>query len=269
MPRIPERGPRNTREFLPPTRQVKLVPMSAEDFQRARRKRMLKWAIPAALFLIIAVVIVIRSPEARLAQNDYLTGKRAFEAGKLPEALAALDRAITQKNNLMDAYQLRAAVYLALHRSADALQDVSKVIDMRPDILDNFALRAQIEREQGNYPAAIADYTHIIQKNPTEVAYSGRGLCHRAQGNLKLAAEDFTKAIQLEPGVENYLQRGAVYAELREHRKAIEDFTYSIHLKPESPYAYRSRANSREAVGDRAGASQDRAKAQQIESPVR
>ena len=52
-----------------------------------------------------------------------------------------------------------------------------------------------------------------------------------------------------------------------DHEKAIADYNESIHEAPDSPYGYRARGIAREAMGDHEGAEQDKATANQLESP--
>jgi tetratricopeptide (TPR) repeat protein len=88
-------------------------------------------------------------------------------------------------------------------------------------------------------------------------AYNLRGSIVRAQGKPSEALADFTRALELDETLDNYLQRGATYQLLGEHKSAIADFDRAIEFFPFSPQAYFARANSKRALGDKAGAQTD------------
>ena len=90
------------------------------------------------------------------------------------------------------------------------------------------------------------------------MAYSLRAVALRQTGNVQGALEDFNRAVELAPDELNYFQRAATYQMLGEHRLALADLDQVVALRPDGPQAYFARAQSRRAMGDAAGADQDR-----------
>jgi len=126
--------------------------------------------------------------------------------------------------------------------------------------------RGNAQAAIGNPVEAKRDWDHATQLNPDlPDAYTARGTQDRIEGKTEEALTELSRSIQLHPTVDAYYQRGQVYAMLRDYPKAIEDYDRSITEKPEAPYVYRARAVARTAIGDEAGAAEDRAIADGIE----
>jgi tetratricopeptide (TPR) repeat protein len=92
-----------------------------------------------------------------------------------------------------------------------------------------------------------------------------RGTARRATGDQRKAIEDFSKAVELEPNLDNYFQRASTYQGLGDHARAIADFNKALEEDPMQPHIYYSRAASRAAVGDQAGATADIATGKKID----
>lgn len=259
----------NTREFLPPTQAVSFVPMTEEDFKRQGRKRIYIWIGAIAAVALIVAGTVWKSSQPAKAQTDYDDALKLFNAGRYAESIPALDRAIAGKTHLLEAYRLRGSAYRFLNKPEQAAQDFTRVIELDPDAVDERRKRAESYRELGRLEEALQDYDFVIFRRPDADTYNGRGICFRDLKRMERAIADFTRAIDLEPSVDNLLQRGMAYSTAGDQNKAIADFDRVIEIRPEMPYTYRARAFSRDAIGDHAGAAEDREKARAIEYPNR
>jgi tetratricopeptide (TPR) repeat protein len=118
----------------------------------------------------------------------------------------------------------------------------------------------------GETAQAKRDWDRATQLDPDLAEpYTARGTQLRIEGHAQKAANELSRSIQLQPSVDAYYQRGQIYVTLREYQKAIEDFDRSIAEQRGAPYVYRARAAARRAIGDLAGAAEDRATADRIE----
>ena len=108
----------------------------------------------------------------------------------------------------------------------------------------NYANRANVDDEKGDYDRAIADSNKSLALDPKEaVAYDNRGTAYQAKGNHDQAMNDYNKAIELdshEPEIFN--DRAIAYDAAGDHDKAIADETQAIQLRPEYGQAYYGRA---------------------------
>jgi tetratricopeptide (TPR) repeat protein len=236
-----------------------LVPVSAEDF--ARRKRRIVLAILAATLLAALSVAWMfrRSVDSVQAQQSVDAGERLLKATRYSEAIVSFDHALALKTDLTDAYLLRGRANLELTQLEPAIRDFTKVIELRPGSAEVFVDRATARFAQENYPAAIADCGEALARDSRIArAYNLRGMARLHTGSPQQALQDLSRAVELAPDESNYFQRAATYQSLGEHRKAIADLDQVITLLPNSPMGYLARAKSRAALGDLAGARSDR-----------
>lgn len=119
--------------------------------------------------------------------------------------------------------------------------------------------RALTRYDLGDKQGAIADYTHILQVNPSnDVASNNRGLAHYDLGNQREAIADFDLAIQHNPqNILAFCNRGYLRAELGDRLGAIEDYTFAIQINPDYAPAYFYRGLSRTRMRNKIGAIED------------
>ncbi|MEO0456749.1 MAG: tetratricopeptide repeat protein [Cyanobacteria bacterium P01_A01_bin.114] len=108
-------------------------------------------------------------------------------------------------------------------------------------------------------PGAIADYTHVLDIDPTQAAaYDYRSLAWAELGEPDKAISDLNQSVLLNRQVwTTYCNRGVLRLEQGDHPGAIVDLTESIRLNPGTviPYFYRAQAMHR--LGDEARAISD------------
>jgi tetratricopeptide (TPR) repeat protein len=240
--------------------------MSAEEFQRRRWKRIGVWSVGILAGMLLLVFIVLKSSQPADARANFTDAKKYVSAGRMEDALSAVNLAINARPRFADAYRLRASIHRAMDQPELALKDISRVVELEPNVAENYRVRAQAYVDLRQYRNALADFDMLIKLAPSARAYNDRGVCYRMLGDNSRAVEDFSNAIRLEPSVEGYLQRGMVLAAMGDHRRAIDDFNRALEIRADMPAVYRARASSRDALGDRAGAAADRAKAQELET---
>ena len=119
----------------------------------------------------------------------------------------------------------------------------------------------QLECEK-NSEAAISSYTQAIQLNPkVEAPYYERGNAYYKIGNYKAAVADYTEVINKNTGRVwsnlAYRNRAKAYEKLGEKQKAISDWTQVISKSQNYPEAYIRRANMYRDLGNKENAIQD------------
>jgi tetratricopeptide (TPR) repeat protein len=243
-----------------------LVPVSAEDFARAKRRIVFKWLGVALLVIVVGIGIYERSTtsqDSRKALND---GEQMLKAGRYAEAVQSLDRAVVADSGLADAYLFRARANTALGQTDAAIRDLGKVIQLQATTPGPFVERAAVYLAVNNYQGVIADCSEAVRLDPKlTYAYTLRGRAFRALGNFPKALEDFNHAVELAPGLDSYFQRATTYQSMGDHPKAIADLDQVISMFPSSPMGYLARAKSREAIGDASGARSDREAGRHLE----
>lgn len=93
---------------------------------------------------------------------------------------------------------------------------------------------------QGNYDAAIALLTELIDYNPDSAShYNNRGLLHFQNGEFDEALADYDQALQLNPRLTKvYNNRANCYASLGLLAEAIADYETAIDLDPANIHAW-------------------------------
>ena len=124
--------------------------------------------------------------------------------------------------------------------------------------------------KEGQYEAAIAQFTRAFQRNPVFAeAYYNRGLVDLQIGQLGQAISDFSKAVEIKPGfVEGYSSRGAIHIAMSQYEQAISDFTKVIKHNPDSAGTYFRRSLACYAYGEYDRAWEDVRKIQDLGLPV-
>ncbi|AGL17014.1 tetratricopeptide repeat protein [Actinoplanes sp. N902-109] len=131
--------------------------------------------------------------------------------GRVPAALRLVDEGLRRLDQELpgDKHRLHRSVlvhnrgkaYLALGRLAEALADLSKVIELDPNYADYYFDRADARRRLGDITGAIADCDTAISLSP--------------------------------PFYELYYNRADLRAELGDSAGAISDFGYVVELEPD------------------------------------
>jgi len=115
--------------------------------------------------------------------------------------------------------------------------------------------RANYRRDNGQYKAALEDYSKSIALNPTGQAHNSRARLYftlaKGPDTLMLALQDYNRAIELEPNDgEYYVNRGATYARLGQGERAIADITKGLELKPDHAVGYLNRSVINNQMGN-------------------
>lgn len=243
-----------------------MVPMSAEDFARKKRKVIFVWIGGILLGALIGVWLYQSSSNSQEFQKAFDDGEQMLKATRYPEAIQSLSRAVELNSNLASAYLLRGRAHAALDQTEPALKDFAKAIELQPANGEAYMERAAVHLAANQYAEVVADCGEALSRDPKRVyAHTLRGMAYRELRNFPKALEDFNRAVELSPGLDNYFQRATVYQALGDHTKAVGDLDQVISLFPTSPMGYLARARSREAMGDAAGARDDRETGRRLE----
>jgi tetratricopeptide (TPR) repeat protein len=228
-----------------------LIPVTAEDVTRQKRRRVLTWLIVTLVIMSIAGWIYKVKTDPLRAQESFDAAQRLFASARYREASVACDRAIALKPDFADAFMLRGRARVAENLSERGIPDFTRAMDLRPSDPQAPVERAHAYIDQKDYAAAISDATSAIALDPRLArAYNLRGTALRALGQTQKAIEEFNRAVELAPNSDNFYQRGATYQILGDHVSAILDFTEAIGIDPDTPEAYFARAESERAVGE-------------------
>ena len=193
-----------------------------------------------------------------------------------PEIVSTMNEAETAEQekraeqNRMTAqdYFRRAYKNDDLGKHEEAIEDLNKAIELKPDYALAYNNRGIAYNNLGQYDRAIEDYDKAIELDPDYTyAYNNRGIAYNNLGQYDRAIEDYDKAIELNPDYAHaYYNRGYSYDDLKQYDRAIEDYDKAIELDPNDADYYTNRARAYRKLGNTSLAEADEARAAELEA---
>ena len=186
---------------------------------------------------------------------------------KPQKAIDNFNQVIKDEPTRAEAFAGRAYAYACLGKMQPAIDDCSKVLELKPAgrlAFISHYLRGSFKAESGDLPAAIEDISSAININPKSArCYEYRGTLKVLTGQAGLGVKDYDKAIELNPeswGV--YLKRGHACMRTGSYKSAVRDFTTLVDAGATSPDIFKARAEAYKKLGDEASYTKDMARAQ-------
>ncbi|MGV3639244.1 MAG: tetratricopeptide repeat protein [Adhaeribacter sp.] len=166
------------------------------------------------------------------ADSLLVSGQEKIKSENYSGALSDLDKAISIKPHLQDAYYYRAQTYLFVNNAAAALKDLNQVIEWNENNIAAYHLRGDTRYKTKDYQGAIKDFDLVLQETPENVmAYYSRGLAKAEAGDHKGALLDFNLFLdgnESYPGVTEfaggYTSRGDTKRKLKDKKGACADW---------------------------------------------
>ena len=169
--------------------------------------------------LLGACATLKTSPEYIARGNGYLTD------GKVEQAIASFNKALTLNPQNMQGYQARATAYLVKGDYAQAAQDFTTAINANPNNSNLYTGYASSVAAMGEYDKALEALALAQQVNPEKPEiYLSRGNVYYMQGKYELAVQDFTALLAVYPAAEIFNMRGAALLKLDRPDLAKADF---------------------------------------------
>src|SRR5689334_4180376 len=157
-----------------------MVPVSAEDFARAKRRTVFKWLGVALLVVLVGFGIYEKSTSSQDGRKALSDGEQMLKTGRYAEAIQSLNRALATDSKMAKAYLLRARANVALVELEAAVADFTKVLQLQPSNTDALVERAATHLRMNDYPGVVADCGEAIRLNPMlTYAYTLRGMAYR------------------------------------------------------------------------------------------
>ena len=190
------------------------------------------------------------------SRAHYLRGLAQFAKGDFEAAVADLSLFIQSYPNDEKGYQARAAAHLRQRKLDLAIADYTSVIEINPSSPVStyyaYVYRAEIYCEKDDTDRSIADATKAIEINPKfAFAYGVRGVAYVAKRDVEPAINDLNRAIELDPAYKvAYVGRAAAYKLRGDIDLAIADYNEAVRLDPQYKAAFAGRAHAYKLKGD-------------------
>lgn len=149
-------------------------------------------------------------------------------------AVAMLTKAIMLKDDLYDAYLMRAEVLHDMGQSKEAEEDIDFLLAHIQDQEETLLLKGQLRAEADDLDNARTYYNRAISVNPfCQKAYTGLAEALKAHSLFDEGITLLNTAIEYSPEfAEGYKLRGAMKREKGDEAGAVEDLKKALELEP-------------------------------------
>jgi len=216
--------------------------------------------------VVATSVCLFLTAAAARAQDAVELYNRGLRSSLAYKKIAYFTKALQLNPNLAEAYEKRAIHYYFQEKLDKAIQDYTRVIELKPDSLNAYlgrglacfkkghgeGLIAEINRLALRYTGlgkpedskalerAIEDFSYVIELNPRQAAaYSYRAEAYRLLGMIDEAIRDSTTAIQLRGDQKStayaYATRAEIYRRLGQNELYKAYLSESVELDPYTP----------------------------------
>lgn len=148
--------------------------------------------------------------------------------------IAHLTKAITLKDDFIEARLMRAEALLKMKQYNETMEDVNAILAQNPDEETAILLRGKVKEATGHTEEAEADYRLVTEINPfNEQAYLCLGVLYINLKKLQVAIELFDEAIELNPRfADAYKERGRAKLLNNDKEGSVEDMKKALELNP-------------------------------------
>jgi tetratricopeptide (TPR) repeat protein len=145
-----------------------------------------------------------------------------------------------KKNPTPEDYAGRAWLLKETGEYEKAIADCNEALRLDPNSTAGFNNRGNAWTAKKEYDKAIADYSAAIRIEPKCAIYwVGRGIALTEKGEFKAALSDFDEALRLDPKHQTaYFGRGKAWHLQNQLDKAIADYGVALSLNPDAAASY-------------------------------
>jgi len=181
------------------------------------------------------------------ALHKYPLGVRVLQKrGYMPGGLGFEAKMATDQREDMQRWQAQFEETLGQPQSRwqDQLRQGEQVPSQEAQDAHACNHRGVALARQGEYQAALAEFTRAIRRDPTYAdAFYNRALVCLAIGNLGAAVSDFGNVVEIRPDfVEGYIRRARLLTAIGEHEQAVSNLTKAVEIDPRCVNAYFQRS---------------------------
>jgi len=174
----------------------------------------------------------------------YYRSLSRYRLGKYADAINDINKVIENKPNSPEPYVERAFVFLANNNFNASISDCKKALSLKLVAEDVYLCKAQAENAISDYKDAISDYNEVIKINPKNVdAIALRGMTKYKTDSIKEAIDDYNLAINIDSTCTlAYYSRAEAEIKLNDSINAMSDYNKVLQYEPRNSYAYFGRA---------------------------
>lgn len=197
--------------------------------------------------------------EPELSNNWIVTANVCYIQEDYAEMAKAAQKAVELESENATAHYLLAKAYQGLQDDIMTIGQLTKAITLKNNFMEAILTRIEVLMRMQQYPEAQKDIDAALELNPEEeTAMLLRGKLKQATGDEDGAEDDYKLVTELNPFNENaYIDLAQLYIARKKLTEAIELLDEAIELNPQSATAYHERGRAKLLNGDKEGSVHD------------
>lgn len=186
-----------------------------------------------------AIAVLDRHP-VKTSDGFALRGAALSAAGRVPEAIEALRRAVALDPNNADSLHDLAVTLLKADENAEAIALLERGRRRFPRDAKIQAASGMVAYLTGKNDDAVRAYEIAVKLEPSSADFhASLGDVHRATGGFAKAEAAYARAVRLDPSVAAYrVKRGRNLLDLQREAEADAEFRAALEREPENAEAH-------------------------------
>ena len=196
--------------------------------------------LKTVLVALAAAAMLTGCASSQVLQKDYEASQQAAKQGDFKAEAADTSPIVQADSQDPDAYIAQAYAYSNAGKNDQAIEDMSRAIELEPQASMYLVIRSQLYTRVGRLDLALDDANSVIDLAPHSAdSYSNRGFIYLVSGNSDMALADLSQAIKLDPNVALFhLQKGFAYGMQQRYAEAEQEWKAALRVRPDYGPAY-------------------------------
>jgi tetratricopeptide (TPR) repeat protein len=177
---------------------------------------------------------------------EALTGRARllWSLGRFADAVIAYDQALELSPRDAESWNYRGGALSLLGRTEEAMQSFRQAVALRPDYWEAWNNRGVLAQQLKQHVESLESFEQVLALNPDLAeALSNRAVTLADMGRFEEALTDIEKATAKKPqAAENHYNRAGMLAELGRFGDAFQAYDRAIALNPDYAQAHHNRS---------------------------
>ena len=214
---------------------------------------MKKVIIPTIIFAVLSFFlpgISIGEPASLPETELFNEGISLYKKGSYPQAIDTLSKVIELAPDHLDAFRIRGSSFMKQNKFKMAIKDFEKAVGLAPDQNGVYSDLGTAWYYEKNYEKALDNYDREIEKgHQNHLVFFNRALCLEKLGKIDRALEDINTSLAIKSDFYwAYSYKGNLLVHKKEYEAAVKAYQAAIDIDADDPYAKEKLAQVRTQI---------------------